>query len=63
MRDDVIVRISENYWMTVLLDAGDGTGAGIVPIPSELMDEMGWDENTRFEIELNDEGIMLRSLD
>lgn len=35
-------REKSNEFITTIVDAGDGTGDGIIEIPKELLDSLGW---------------------
>ena len=50
----------DGSWTSVLLDAGDGSGDAIVPLPDGLLDELGWDEDTEIVIEAAENRITLR---
>lgn len=51
-------------WQARILDAGDGTGDGILELPDALMAQLGWEIGDRLDISLNDAGhIVLRKAD
>lgn len=47
-------------WIVEIVDAGDGSGDVIVPIPQEALDELGWDDETLLVIEDTGEGAVIR---
>ena len=50
-------------WISTIEDAGDGSGDGVVALPDEILDELGWDENTELECSILDDGsIEIRSV-
>lgn len=39
-------------WTSTILDADDGTGAGIIELPDDLRAELGWKVGDKLEIEV-----------
>ena len=42
---------TKTSWETIIEDANDGTGDGILTLPPELCEVRGWKEGTLLEIE------------
>ena len=51
-----VFEIEPGKWISTIEDAGDGSGDGIVALPSELLEELGWTENTDLVFSVLDDG-------
>lgn len=43
-------------WSTRIIDAGDGSGDGIVELPDSLLTQLGWNEGDRLNLTVDDDG-------
>jgi hypothetical protein len=43
---------NQKSWVTELIETGDGTGDAILQFPDELIEMMGWKENTTINIKV-----------
>jgi hypothetical protein len=43
---------SQKSWVTELIETDDGTGDAILQFPDELIEMMGWKENTTINIKV-----------
>lgn len=51
-------------WQTTILDAGDGSGDGILELPDELCSQMGWKAGDKLSLTLTESGgLLLRHAD
>jgi hypothetical protein len=58
------LRLAGKRWRPTMLDAGDGTGDGILPLPEELLAQAGWQEGDALTITENEAGdLILRRLE
>lgn len=56
--------ITEKRWQTRVLDAGDGSGDVILPLPEELLSGFGWQEGDKLSVDQDDTGaLILRRLE
>lgn len=46
-------------WRVTCVDAGDGSGDSIVPLPSELLAQLGWAIGAELSIERADDGSLV----
>jgi hypothetical protein len=55
---------ARGHWRATMLDAGDGTGDGVLPLPDELLAQMGWQEGDILSITRDECGdLILRRVD
>jgi len=51
-------------YSTIIEDAPDGSGDGILTFPDEMVEELGWKEGQKLDIYLDSDGnIILKALD
>lgn len=43
-------------WQLTVVDAGDGSGDGILPLPEELIKQLGWKVDDRLSLFAGEEG-------
>lgn len=48
-----------SLWRTTLVDAGDGSGDGIVALPDELLMQLGWQEGDTLSIVQDESGDLV----
>lgn len=63
--DELLLKILLEYlppeklkWQITILDVGDGSGDGILQLPEELMDRLGWKINDQLNV-FTEEGSSL----
>ena len=57
-------KLRTTKWSGEILDAGDGTGDGILELPIELTAQLGWQEGDKLSVTLTAKNIlMLNKLD
>ena len=49
-------------YITTIEDAPDGSGDGILTLPPELCEEMGWTEGTILNVELENGAIVMKEI-
>ena len=49
-------------YITTIEDAPDGSGDGILTLPPELCEEMGWTEGTILNFELENGAIVMKEI-
>lgn len=49
----------EKRWYTTMCDAEDGTGDGILPLPHELFEQLGWKEGDMLSITQTESGELI----
>jgi hypothetical protein len=50
--------MSQKSWTTTIEDAPDGSGDGILTFPDWLVEERGWKEGTKLNLEAKD-GVLI----
>lgn len=54
---------SRNTWQGCIVDAGDGSGDGILELPDELMEQLGWKIGDTLALAVNTENeLVVRKL-
>lgn len=48
-----------NSWQATIIDAGDGSGDGILELPDELLTQAGWKEGDQLAIDRTDSGELI----
>lgn len=43
-------------WSTRIIDAGDGSGDGIMEFPDSLLTQLGWSEGDKLNLTVDDDG-------
>jgi bifunctional DNA-binding transcriptional regulator/antitoxin component of YhaV-PrlF toxin-antitoxin module len=46
-------------YITMIEEAPDGSGDGILTFPDEMIAELGWKEGQRLKISLNEDGVIV----
>jgi hypothetical protein len=55
-------KLSEKVYTTTIENANDGSGDGILTLPPELCEEMGWSEGTLLNVEIVNGEITLQEV-
>lgn len=53
--------MENNGWEAILEDCGDGSGDAFLPIPEELLEELGWSVDDELQLEVRDDGSIVIS--
>lgn len=53
--------MEHNEWTSVLEDSADGSGDLFLPIPEELLDELGWNIDDELQLEIKEDGSIVIS--
>jgi hypothetical protein len=53
---------SKKVYSTTIEDAPDGSGDGILTIPPEICEEMGWTEGTVLNVSYENNAIILQEI-
>ncbi|RRV74306.1 AbrB/MazE/SpoVT family DNA-binding domain-containing protein [Stutzerimonas stutzeri] len=51
---------TSEYWRVVCQEPGDGSEDGLVELPSELLEQLGWSLGDELSVEAGEENICLK---
>jgi hypothetical protein len=50
--------LDRSVWQLTLIDAGDGSGDAILPLPDDLLNQIGWAEGDVLDLSVTDDGAI-----